>query len=132
MPANLDARGRVAKMGPALRRWEASRERLGTAGTAHERRGGRGAGTTRASLVSSLPPRRALPCTLMAVTFERVAPVFPVRNVARALELYRKLGFKVDAYGEPGTSESDPIYGFLSWGPVELHLSRFAELDPKT
>jgi hypothetical protein len=69
----------------------------------------------------------------MAVAFERVAPVLPVRNVARALERYRKLGFKGSAYCEPGAStEADPIYAFLSWGPVEVHLSRFEELDPKT
>jgi catechol 2,3-dioxygenase-like lactoylglutathione lyase family enzyme len=64
------------------------------------------------------------------VDFERVAPVLPVRNVARALELYRKLGFEADSYQEPGTSADDPIYGFLSWGPVEIHISRFRELDP--
>jgi hypothetical protein len=69
----------------------------------------------------------------MPVTFERVAPVLPVRNVARALDRYRRLGFEGDAYCEPGVSEKDdPIYGFLSWGRVELHLTRFAQLDPKT
>ena len=69
----------------------------------------------------------------MAVAFERVAPVLPVRNVARALERYRKLGFAGDPYCDFGVSSAeDPIYGFLSWGPVEVHLTRFAELDPKT
>jgi hypothetical protein len=69
----------------------------------------------------------------MAVTFERVAPVLPVRSVARALERYRQLGFAGSAYCEPGvSSEEDPIYGFIRWGSVELHLSRFRELDPKT
>jgi hypothetical protein len=67
----------------------------------------------------------------MTVVFERVAPVLPVRNVTRALERYRGLGFEATAYGE-GASDSDPIYGFLSWGPVEIHLSQFPELDPKT
>jgi uncharacterized glyoxalase superfamily protein PhnB len=69
----------------------------------------------------------------MAEVFERVAPVLPVRNVARALDHYRRLGFEGRAYCEPGVStDENPIYGFLSWGPVELHLSRFEKLDPKT
>lgn len=68
----------------------------------------------------------------MPVAFERVAPVLPVRDVARALERYRRLGFEGSAYGEPGKSaDDDPIYGFLAWGPVEIHLARARELDPK-
>lgn len=63
---------------------------------------------------------------------ERVAPVLPVRNVAQALERYRRLGFAGTAYTEPGVSSAEtPIYGFLSWGAVEIHLSRFPELDPR-
>jgi catechol 2,3-dioxygenase-like lactoylglutathione lyase family enzyme len=69
----------------------------------------------------------------MSVAFERVAPVLPVRDVARALERYRRLGFEPRAYVEPGfSSEESPRYGFLRWGPVEIHLSGWAELDPKT
>jgi catechol 2,3-dioxygenase-like lactoylglutathione lyase family enzyme len=69
----------------------------------------------------------------MPVTFERVAPVLPVRNVARAIERYKRLGFEGEAYGEPGQStDDDPVYGFLGWGPVDIHVSRFRELDPKT
>jgi catechol 2,3-dioxygenase-like lactoylglutathione lyase family enzyme len=64
----------------------------------------------------------------MGVQFQEVSPVFPVRSVARALEHYRRLGFEVRAYGDSGAS--DPIYGFVDRGPVHLHLSRFAELDP--
>jgi catechol 2,3-dioxygenase-like lactoylglutathione lyase family enzyme len=68
----------------------------------------------------------------MPVTFERVAPVLPVRNVARALERYKRLGFEGEAYCEPGKSaDDDPIYAFIGWGPVDIHLSRFPELDPK-
>jgi hypothetical protein len=68
----------------------------------------------------------------MAVSFQHIAPVLPVRNVARALERYRKLGFTGHAYREPGvSSETDPVYGFLNWGDVEIHLSRFVALDPK-
>lgn len=69
----------------------------------------------------------------MAPTLERVSPVLPVRSVEAAIARYRRLGFDVDAYAEPGVScETDPIYGFLKWGSVELHLSRCRELDPKT
>ena len=66
----------------------------------------------------------------MGVEFLEVSPVFPVRNVATALHHYRRLGFDVKAYGEGDAS--DPIYGFVDRDAVHLHLSRFAELDPKT
>jgi hypothetical protein len=69
----------------------------------------------------------------MPVGFERVAPVLPVRDVARALERYKRLGFETSAYVEPGLdAEEAPRYAFLRWGPVELHLSGFSALDPKT
>jgi hypothetical protein len=60
----------------------------------------------------------------------RVAPVFPVASVADALAHYRKLGFEARAYAE--ASPSGPIYGFLSWGPVEIHLALVRGVDPKT
>jgi hypothetical protein len=63
-------------------------------------------------------------------TFERLAPVFPVRNVRAALEHYRRLGFVVEAY--EAQSQGDPIYGFIRRGSIELHLARTADLDPKT
>ena len=66
----------------------------------------------------------------MGARFHEVSPVFPVRNVARALEHYRRLGFAVQAYGEG--DPSDPIYGFVDRDAVHLHLTRFAELDPKS
>jgi uncharacterized glyoxalase superfamily protein PhnB len=62
----------------------------------------------------------------MVVTFDRVAPVLPVRNVRDALEHYRNLGFTTHAYDEG----DDPIYGFLEWGPVALHLARCPDLEP--
>jgi catechol 2,3-dioxygenase-like lactoylglutathione lyase family enzyme len=65
----------------------------------------------------------------MGTTFERVAPVLPVRDVKAALENYRKLGFEVDAYGEPG--DDDPEYGFIRRGAVELHVVRTENIDPK-
>jgi hypothetical protein len=69
----------------------------------------------------------------MAVVFERVAPVLPVRSVAAALARYQRLGFQGDAYLEANAStQADPIYGFVKWGSVEIHLTRTPELDPKT
>lgn len=58
---------------------------------------------------------------------DRIVPVLPVRDVAAALALYRKLGFAGRAYGEP--DDDGPAYGFLRWGVAELHLSRFRGLD---
>lgn len=60
----------------------------------------------------------------------RVAPVLPVRDVTAALAHYRALGFEATAYGEKNGGE--PIYGFVERDGVELHLSRFRELDPLT
>jgi hypothetical protein len=64
----------------------------------------------------------------MGAEFQEVSPVLPVRNVARALEHYRKLGFLVKAYAEG--DPADPIYGFVDRDDIHLHLSRFAELEP--
>jgi len=64
----------------------------------------------------------------MSVKFAVVAPVLPVRSVARALEHYRKLGFTAKAYEEQ--ADGDPVYGFLSRGAIELHLARVVALDP--
>jgi catechol 2,3-dioxygenase-like lactoylglutathione lyase family enzyme len=61
---------------------------------------------------------------------DRVVPVLPVRDVAAALALYRRLGFAARAYDEQGID--GPVYGYLSWGAAELHLSLFRELDPAT
>jgi len=65
-------------------------------------------------------------------TFDRVAPVLPVRRVDAALDHYRKLGFEGSAYTEGGAvPEGGPIYGFLKRGPVELHLVRTPGIDPR-
>jgi catechol 2,3-dioxygenase-like lactoylglutathione lyase family enzyme len=56
--------------------------------------------------------------------FEDVAPVLPVRDLAAALERYRRLGFRVRAYGH-GTG-----YGYAERGSVTLHLSAWDEHDP--
>lgn len=65
--------------------------------------------------------------------FDRAAPVLPVRDVARALERYRRLGFTARSY--EGTSEqapAAPFYGFLARDGVQLHVARVDGLDPKT
>jgi len=64
----------------------------------------------------------------MSVSFTSVAPVFPVRSVRAALAHYGKLGFDTHAYREK--SGDEPVYGFLRWGPVEIHLSLTRDLDP--
>ena len=64
----------------------------------------------------------------MSVSFTSVAPVFPVRSVRAALAHYGKLGFDTHAYREK--SGDEPVYGFLRWGPVEIHLPLTRNLDP--
>jgi hypothetical protein len=66
----------------------------------------------------------------MTIAFERVAPVLPVRDVEVALARYQALGFSAEAYRVSGVPE--PIYGFLRWGDVHIHLARAADLDPAT
>lgn len=56
--------------------------------------------------------------------FEEVAPVVPVRDLGAALERYRRLGFRADAYDGP------EHYGFVRRGPVQLHLAEWEEHDP--
>ncbi|KAA0596761.1 putative glyoxalase superfamily protein PhnB [Azospirillum lipoferum] len=64
----------------------------------------------------------------MTVQFERVAPILPVRDVRAALAHYWQLGFTVTAYDDDA---ADPVYGFLDWGGVSLHLTRVPDLDPE-
>ena len=67
----------------------------------------------------------------MTIAFDRIAPVLPVQNVRTALDHYRRLGFEAHAYEEAGTDASDPVYGFLQRGAIELHLARVPDLDHK-
>jgi catechol 2,3-dioxygenase-like lactoylglutathione lyase family enzyme len=64
----------------------------------------------------------------MDVRFERIAPILPVRDVRAALAHYRRLGFAVTAYDD---ASADPVYGFLDWNGVSLHLARVPDLDPE-
>lgn len=59
-----------------------------------------------------------------AVVLRSVAPVFSTTDVAAWLEHYRGLGFEVSAHDEE--------YGFASLGPVELHVARNPQHDPRT
>ena len=59
---------------------------------------------------------------------QRLAPVFPVKNVLAALEHYQQLGFETAGYEEP--EEDEPVYGYVCLGEVELHLAHVADLDP--
>jgi hypothetical protein len=60
-----------------------------------------------------------------AAEFDSVAPVLPVLDLDAAIERYRRLGFDVRAY--PGPDR----YGFARRGGVHLHLSEWAEHDPR-
>jgi len=59
------------------------------------------------------------------IAFERVSPVIPVLDLDAALDRYRRLGF--DAHGYEGPDR----YGFADRGGISLHLTEWAEHDPK-
>ena len=52
----------------------------------------------------------------------RASPIFPVRDLRRALDHYAALGFLVQPH--------DPGYGFAAWHGLELHLVVTPDLDP--
>jgi catechol 2,3-dioxygenase-like lactoylglutathione lyase family enzyme len=52
---------------------------------------------------------------------KRIAPIFPVRDLAAALAHYRRLGFETRAYEGGG-------YGFVTLDEVEIHLGVGGEL----
>ncbi|OBI99527.1 glyoxalase-like protein [Mycobacterium alsense] len=59
------------------------------------------------------------------IEFASVSPIVPVRDLDSALDRYRKLGF--DARGYDGPER----YGFVDRGSVSIHLTEWAEHDPK-
>jgi catechol 2,3-dioxygenase-like lactoylglutathione lyase family enzyme len=59
-----------------------------------------------------------------AVSFERVAPVIPVRDLDAALARYARLGFRVQPYTGPER------YAFVDRDAVSLHLTEWDEHDP--
>lgn len=59
------------------------------------------------------------------MVFDRLSPVFPVRDIDRAIEHYRKLGFSVRRY------EGTDAYAFAERDGIELHLAQVDDLKPK-
>lgn len=59
------------------------------------------------------------------MTFHRVAPVFPVRDLPSAMEHYEKLGFEVRRY-----EGADP-YAFAERDGIEFHLAQVNNLKPR-
>lgn len=57
---------------------------------------------------------------------ERIAPVFPVSDLAVAMEHYRALGFQVAAYEDGGE------YAFARRDRVEIHLALVPNVDATT
>jgi catechol 2,3-dioxygenase-like lactoylglutathione lyase family enzyme len=55
----------------------------------------------------------------------RVAPIFPVRDLAAALAYYGGLGFAVRQWRGGG-------YGFVTFDDVEIHLGVEPDLDRRT
>lgn len=66
----------------------------------------------------------------MSVKIQEIAPILSVQDVRTALAHYSRLGFKATAHDE---AAGQPLeYGFIEWGTVSLHVSRFEGMDPKT
>jgi predicted enzyme related to lactoylglutathione lyase len=59
------------------------------------------------------------------MSFHRLSPVFPVRDIDLAVEHYRKLGFAVRRY------EGPDAYAFAERDGIEIHLARVDDLKPK-
>jgi uncharacterized glyoxalase superfamily protein PhnB len=59
------------------------------------------------------------------VSFDRLSPVFPVRDIDSAVEHYGKLGFSVRRY------EGQEPYAFAERDGIELHLAQVDDLKPK-
>jgi catechol 2,3-dioxygenase-like lactoylglutathione lyase family enzyme len=55
-------------------------------------------------------------------TIAVVSPVLPVRDIARAMDFYRRLGFTAHAW------QNGDIYAFIQRDGHELHLSRSDKL----
>jgi catechol 2,3-dioxygenase-like lactoylglutathione lyase family enzyme len=58
------------------------------------------------------------------VAFESIAPVIRVRDIAAALDRYRRLGFRAESYDGPAA------YAFVDRGSVSMHLIQWGEYDP--
>lgn len=62
---------------------------------------------------------------LPGMGFERVSPVFPVRDIDLAIEHYRRLGFTVRRY------EGPDAYAFAERDGIEVHLAQVSDLKPR-
>jgi catechol 2,3-dioxygenase-like lactoylglutathione lyase family enzyme len=51
-------------------------------------------------------------------TIARIVPILPVKNLARAMDFYRLLGFSAHAW------KNGDAYGFLTRDGLEIHLSQ--------
>lgn len=58
------------------------------------------------------------------MSFHRLSPVFPVRDIDQAVEHYRKLGFTVRLY------EGPDAYAFAERDGIEFHLAQVDGLKP--
>ena len=61
--------------------------------------------------------------------FHSVAPILPVRDMRAALKHYERLGFRIGVYDD---AEGNLIYGFLSRGEIELHVTLVPNFDRQT
>lgn len=59
------------------------------------------------------------------VPFVRVSPVLPVRDIARAIEHYRRLGLAVRLY------EGPDAYAFAERDGIEFHMAQVNNLVPR-
>ncbi len=59
------------------------------------------------------------------MTFDRLSPVFPVRDIDLAVEHYKKLGFTVRLYDGPDA------YAFAERDSIEIHLVQVNDLKPR-
>jgi catechol 2,3-dioxygenase-like lactoylglutathione lyase family enzyme len=62
---------------------------------------------------------------IKAIEFQRVSPVFPVRDLQPAIDHYQKLGFAVREY------EGDDLYAFAERAGIEIHLVQLDGLKPR-
>jgi hypothetical protein len=63
--------------------------------------------------------------TMAKQPIARIVPILPVKNLARAMDYYRHLGFSTKAY------EDGDDYGFLTRDAFEIHLTQSDMLDDK-
>jgi catechol 2,3-dioxygenase-like lactoylglutathione lyase family enzyme len=75
--------------------------------------------------------RRRSACQSLGVSeFLDAAPVLVARDLDEALERYRRLGFEVSAYTDPGGGSG--YYGYARRDAIQLHLAHVHDLDPRT